>query len=396
MSESLQRIYLDNAATSWPKPPAVIAAMQSYLRDLGAPAGRGSYQEAIEVEQVIRSARASIAQLLGTNDPRQIVFTLNGTDSLNQAIHGSLQPGIGTSRQHVVTTLAEHNSVLRPLRTLQTKGQIDVTRVPCDGAGLVDPDEIQRALRPNTAMICMTHVSNVTGAIQPAEEVGRIAAKQGIPFLLDAAQSLGHIEVDVDRLGATMLAAPGHKGLLGPLGTGILFVRSSHWESLDSTRQGGTGTDSESDQQPDSMPEKMEAGNLNVSGIVGLLAATEFLKQTGIGAIRQEERQLTDQLLAGFESLDSLTTYCPKDCDRRTGVVSASVDGLDPRDLASLLDTVHRIQVRAGFHCAPTIHEQLGTANRGGTIRFSVGPFVTSSQVDQTVAAMSELLAEMG
>src|SRR5262245_56545511 len=229
----MKRIYLDNAATSWPKPEPAYRPLDRFQRQLGAPAGRSSYAEASEVERMIRSCRKKIADLIGASDPSRIIFTLNGTDSLNLALHGVLRPG-----DHVVTTVCEHNSVLRPLRFL---AQRDVTTsyVPCDGQGYVDPDNIRRVMTPKTRLIAMIHASNVTGAIQPAAEVGHIAAEQGVLFLLDAAQSLGHVPIDVSALGCHLLAAPGHKGLLGPLGTGVLYVAPGVEEHLLPLRQGG-------------------------------------------------------------------------------------------------------------------------------------------------------------
>ena len=267
----MTRIYLDNAATSWPKPEAVYRAVDDYQRRLGAPAGRGSYSEAAETERIVGSCRQKIAQLLGASDPSRIIFTLNGTDSLNLALHGLLRPG-----DHVVTTVCEHNSVLRPLRFLAEQRQVSATYVGCDGQGFVSPDDIRRAITPHTRLIALVHVSNVTGAIQPVEEVGRIAAEHGQTYLIDAAQSLGYVPIDVRRLGCHLLAAPGHKGLLGPLGTGVLYVAPGVEQQLLPLRQGGTGTRSDEDIQPTSLPDRYEAGNLNVPGIAGLAAGVSL------------------------------------------------------------------------------------------------------------------------
>ncbi|MGE0610694.1 MAG: aminotransferase class V-fold PLP-dependent enzyme, partial [Pirellulales bacterium] len=241
------RIYLDNAATSWPKPDAVYDAVDRYQRECGAAYGRGVYAEATQAARLVEAARQGLAKWLGAGDPRRIAFTCNGTDAINLALHGLLRAG-----DHVVTTVVEHNSVLRPLRYLEDAGQINVDRVPCDGQGLVDAEAIRLALRPNTRLIALTHVSNVTGAIQPVDAVSAIAQEQGALLLIDAAQSAGHLPLNLARLPADLLAAPGHKGLLGPLGTGFLYVRPGL--ELRPVRQGGTGSHSNDDHQPADMP----------------------------------------------------------------------------------------------------------------------------------------------
>ena len=289
---SPRRIYLDNAATSWPKPESVYRAVERIQRDVGAAAGRGAYAEALEAGRLVESARAGLSRLIGAGDPRRIVFTNNGTDSLNLAIHGFLEPG-----DHVVTTAAEHNSVLRPLRELENRGVVQVTRVACDAAGQVDPHDIQRAITAKTKLVAILHASNVTGAIQPVPEIGKIARNLGAAFLVDAAQTLGHLPISVDEMLVDMLAAPGHKGLLGPLGTGLLYVRQGIESRLRSVRQGGTGTRSEEDCQPQSMPDKYESGNPNVPGLAGLAAGVEFVEARGLLAIRRHEVALTERFL---------------------------------------------------------------------------------------------------
>jgi len=385
-----RRIYLDNAATSWPKPDAVYAAVDRAMRQLGAPAGRSAYAEAAEVEQAVLNARKSIGGLLGADDPRRIIFTLNGTDSLNLAIHGALKAG-----DHVVTTVVEHNSVLRPLRAMADAGQIEVTYVGCGAEGVIDPAEIKKALRPRTRLIAMTHASNVTGALQPAAEVGEIARGHGCLFLLDAAQTAGDVPIDVDELKVDLLAAPGHKGLLGPLGTGILYVRPGVEGQLTSLRQGGTGSRSEEDRQPDLMPDKYESGNLNVPGILGLAAGAGYLRQRGLAAVREHTATLTQRLLAGLEAIDRLTVYGPRDAGRRVGIVSINLRGADPQEVAGILDSAYRIQVRSGLHCAPRMHAALGTLPLGGTLRFSIGPFNTEEDIDAAVAAVKEISASV-
>ncbi len=381
-----KRIYLDNAATSWPKPETVYEAVGCYLREVGAPVGRSAYREATGVQRAIDDARLAIARLIGTDDPRRIVFTSSGTDALNLAIHGLVRPG-----DHVVTSVCEHNSVLRPLRHLEETRDVEVTRVGCDSQGVIDPEEVHAALRPGTRLVVLTHASNVTGAIEPIAEVGQMVREHEALFLVDAAQTLGHVPLGVEELGADLIAAPGHKGLLGPLGTGLLYVGRGVETLLESLRQGGTGTRSEDDQQPDTLPEKYEVGNHNVPGIVGLAAGVAYLEQRSLEQIRNHSQELTEQLLAGFSEIQGLQVYGPTDISQRVGVVSIGLEGYDPQEVAATLDAAYRVQVRAGYHCAALMHRALGTAQSGGTVRFSPGPFTTAADIDVAIAAVGEI-----
>jgi cysteine desulfurase/selenocysteine lyase len=381
----MTRIYLDNAATSWPKPEAVYRAVDDYQQRLGAPAGRGAYAEVAETERMVLSCRKNVAQLIGASDPSRIVFTQNGTDSLNLALHGLLRPG-----DHVVTTVCEHNSVLRPLRFLAEHRAVTTTYVGCDRQGYVDPEDIRRAITPQTRLIALIHASNVTGAIQPIESVGQIAAEGGVPFLVDAAQSLGHVPIDVNRIRCQLLAAPGHKGLLGPLGTGVLYIAPGVEQSLLPLRQGGTGTRSDEDRQPESLPDKYESGNLNVPGIVGLEAGISHVLEMGLNRIQQEAQTLTERLLRGLSELNAVQLYGPRTNKRRVGVVSLNVAGFDPQELAALLDAQWSIQTRAGIHCAPRMHAALATLPRG-TLRLSIGHFTTLQHIDAVIAALADL-----
>jgi len=382
------RIYLDHAATTWPKPEAVYAEMDRYARQVGAAAGRGAYAEAMEGERLVRRCRAHIAALLGASEPERIVFTQNGTDSLNLAIHGLLRPG-----DHVVTTVCEHNSVLRPLRFHQQKRDVRVTYVRCDSEGFVSPDDIAAAILPGTRLIAMLHASNVTGAIQPAEEVGRIAAEREIPFLLDAAQSLGHFPISAKALHQPLIAAPGHKGLLGPLGTGILYVPPDVENRLECLKQGGTGTRSDEDLQPTSLPDKYESGNLNVPAIVGLGEGVRAIAATDLTKSLKKEQTLCEQLLRGLAEIPGLKLYGPKSTDRRLGVVSFNLADFEPQELAALLDSAYHIQVRAGIHCAPRMHTALGTSPRG-TVRISLSWHgTTEAEIEAAIAALREIVA---
>lgn len=382
----MTRIYLDNAATSWPKPESVYCAVDDYQRRIGAPAGRGAYTEAAEAERLILSCRKKLADLINLGDPKRIIFTQNGTDSLNLALHGMLRPG-----DHVVTTVCEHNSVLRPLSFLAERG-VTTTHVPCDGQGYIDPGEIRRALTPKTRLIALNHVSNVTGAVQPAEEVGRVASQHNVFFLLDAAQSLGYVEIDIAKIGCHLLAVPGHKGLLGPLGSGILYVAPGVEKYLLPTRQGGTGTKSDEDRQPSDLPDRYESGNLSMPAIVGLEAGVSHIAELGAARIEGHTRLLVQRLLNGITGLPGLQLYGPLTGEKRVGVVSLNLIGLDPRELAAILDSQWSIQTRAGLHCAPRMHAALKTLP-AGTLRLSIGHFTTQAEIDAVIAALGELAA---
>ena len=384
-----ERIYLDNAATSWPKPEEVYAAVDRYQRELGAPAGRGVYSEALEVERRLAALRAALARLIGAADARQVVFTPNCTGALNLAIHGWLRPG-----DRVVTTVVEHNSVLRPLAQLEDDGAIEVERVGCDAAGVVDPDEIARACgRSRTHLVVVSHASNVTGATQPVAEIARLAHRHDAAVLVDAAQTAGHLPVDVEVLGADLLATAGHKGLLGPLGTGFLYIKPGLERDIRSLQQGGTGTASFQDRQPETLPDKYESGNLNVPGLVGLLAGVEYVVGRGVEAIAAHARDLCGRLRTGLADVPGVQLFGPASAAESVGVLSIALDDFDPQEAAALLDAAHRIQARAGLHCAPLMHRALGTLESGGTLRFSIGALNTAEEIDAAIGAVRELAA---
>jgi cysteine desulfurase family protein len=378
----LQRIYLDNAATSYPKPCGVTEAVERALRDEGAAEGRSATRAALRVHAVVARCRERAARLLGAKQSERIIFTFNGTDSLNLALHGLLRPG-----DHVVTSVVEHNSVLRPLRNLRDHG-VEVSYVPGDSGGLVNPDEVKRALRDNTRLVALVHASNVTGTIQPIDSVGEMARAAGAYFLVDAAQSAGHLPIDVSSSPIDILAAPGHKGLLGPLGTGILYVAPGVEEQLQSVRQGGTGSNSEDDLQPARLPDKYECGNHNVPGLFGLEAALAWIEERTVAALCRHERALTEQLVTALASIKGVQIFGPQSAEDRVGVVSITLDGFEPHELATILDGSFGIETRAGLHCAPGMHRCLGTFAAGGTVRFSVGPFTTPADSEAAATAL--------
>ena len=383
-----RRIYLDNAATTWPKPEAVYDAVDHYQREIGAPNGRSGYREAQESNRIVERARQGVADLIGAEDPSHIILGLNCSDMLNMAIRGVVRPG-----DHVVTTVCDHNSVLRPLRMLRETADVEVTYVPCDSQGFVSPDDVKAAIRPGTRLVAVNHASNVTGAIQPVEEIGRIVKATNAFFLIDAAQSLGHVPLDVRSTYADLLAAPGHKGLLGPLGTGVLYIRTGIESEVQPLRYGGTGTQSDEDRQPDVLPQKFEPGNHNLVGLAGLVAATAFLKEETIESIHAHHTNLGRQLIDELSEIEGVTIYGPKLAAERTSVVSVTVEGYEPQELAAILDSTYRIQTRAGFQCAPRMHAALGTVPLGGTLRFSPGYATTPDEISRAIAALQEVAA---
>ena len=382
------RIYLDNAATSWPKPESVYQAVDHFLREVGAPNGRSSYQHAMESNRIIERARRGVAELIDAPAGSHVAFGFNCTDVLNMAIRGIVRPG-----DHIVTTVCDHNSVLRPVRALAEDSGCKVTYVPCDGLGYISPDDVRDAIRPETRLVVINHASNVTGAIQPVEEIGRKVRETDAFYLVDAAQSLGHVPIDVRKINPDLMAAPGHKGLLGPLGTGVLYMAPGIERELKPLRCGGTGTQSEEDRQPDTLPDKYEPGNHNLVGLAGLAAATRFLQDETIDAIHAHHNDLVSRLLEGLREIDIIRVHGPQSTDRRTSVVGITVEGYEPQELAAALDSAYHIQCRAGLQCAPRMHEALGTAATGGTLRLSPGYSSTLEEIDIVISALEEVAA---
>lgn len=380
------RIYLDNAATSWPKPAEVYDAVDRWQRENGAPAGRGHYDSAAETDRLVLDARRAVAQLLGAGDPNHVVFTLNGTDALHLAIQGLIRPG-----DHVVTTVVEHNSVLRPLRQLADGRGVAVAHVGCNAEGVVFAADVLGALNSKTKFVVVAHASNVTGALQPIAEIGAELRRRGVTFVIDSAQTLGELPFSVEELCCDLLAAPGHKGLLGPLGTGVLYVRPGVENRLMSIRTGGTGSQSNSTLQPKTMPDKFEAGNLNVPGIVGLGAGARWLLARSVASVREQGLRQMERLTAGLAELSGVRLFGPREVSKRVGVVSLAIDGYDPQEAAAVLAGGFGIESRAGLHCAPLMHKSLGTDTSGGTLRLSVGPFTTDAHIDAALDALRSL-----
>ncbi|HOA53535.1 MAG TPA: aminotransferase class V-fold PLP-dependent enzyme, partial [Thermogutta sp.] len=378
------RIYLDNAATTWPKPEAVYQAVDEYQRRIGCSPGRSTYADALAADRVVLEARLAVARWLRVGPADHVLFAFNGTDALNMALRGLIRPG-----DHVVTTIADHNSVLRPLRWLAEQYGVRVDYVACDSEGFVELDALRSKLNRATRLVAVNHGSNVTGTLQRLEAIVDVVRRHSSAMVLvDAAQSLGHVPLFPEEIGIDLLAAPGHKGLLGPAGTGILYVRPGLEEELVPLRFGGTGSRSDEDRQPDEWPDRYEPGNPNTPALAGLIKGIEYLEQRGLDDLRAHEVTLTQRLIDGLHAIPGVEVYGPKNAADRVGVVSINVKGLSPHELAAILDGQFHIQVRAGIHCAPLIHRRLGTLERGGAVRFSLGPFNTLEHVEAAIAAV--------
>ena len=376
-------IYLDNAATSFPKPPAVAESIVDFLEHSAGNPGRSGHALAIAAQTAVDATRSQLAALFGAPDPARIVFALNATDALNMALWGLLRPG-----DRVVTTSIEHNAVARPLHALGARG-VEVTRVACAPDATLDLDDLDRALRSAPVrLVAMCHASNVAGTILPVQEAAQRAHEHGSLFLLDAAQTAGVLPIDVREMGLDLLAFPGHKALLGPTGTGGLYVAPG--VRLSPLRQGGTGTRSEEEKQPEELPAALEAGTLNTVGIAGLGAALRYLQQRGQPAIRAHEVALTTRLIDGMMDIPGVRIHGTGDPALQVATVSLSLEGWEPVDVAAVLDSSFGIAVRSGLHCAPLAHRTLGTFPRG-TVRLSPGCFTTDDDVDQALAALWKL-----
>ncbi|MDK2880457.1 MAG: hypothetical protein PWQ99_232 [Clostridia bacterium] len=375
-------IYLDNAATSWPKPESVYRAVDHFNRKLGASPGRGSHRRSVISGQILLETRESLARLFNIKDSSRIAFTVNVTEAINIALKGLLEPG-----DHVVISSMEHNAVVRPLHALKDKG-VELTVVRCSPDGTLDPSLLEQALTLRTRLVCLLHASNITGTIMPVAEVGRIVRRKGILFMVDAAQSAGVLPVDVEEQNIDLLAFTGHKGLLGPQGTGGLYIRPGL--DVRPLVEGGTGSQSERVDQPDFMPDRFESGTPNTPGIAGLNAGVQFIQETGLEKIRQHEQELTDALIQGLREIKGVILYGPCDSRRQTAVVSFNIEDRDCGEVSFLLDQKYGIQSRSGLHCAPLAHRTMGTLKRGAC-RLSPGFFNTMEDIHKVIKAVYEI-----
>lgn len=381
-------IYLDNAATSCPKPPAVQEAVAGALREHCANPGRGAYDAALEAGRVLLATRRAVARLCNIRDASRVVFTLNATHALNLALKGRLEQSPG----HVVCSSLEHNSVLRPLNALGRAG-VEFTRVPCAPDGTTDPDDILAALRPDTRLVALTHASNVLGTLLPVGEIGPELRERGVTFLVDAAQTAGIYPLDVEEMCIDLLALPGHKGLLGPQGVGVLYVGEG--VELETIMEGGTGGDSSSPVPPQELPDRYEAGTPNTPGIAGLGAGAEWVMEQGVEEIGRREQDLADHLRRGLAEMEKVQLYGPEAGAPAAPVVSFALEGVSSPDTAFILDRAFGIAARAGLHCCPDAHRVTGTLETG-LVRLSVGHENTSAEVNSTLEAVQEIAAKAG
>jgi cysteine desulfurase family protein len=376
-------IYLDNAATSFPKPECVYQTLDRFARQSLANPGRAGHKVALAAEHALDDARHLLNQLFHGEGPERFVFTLNCTDALNMAFKGVLAEG-----DHVITTDLEHNSVSRPLRKMELDGRITLTRLRADGGGTVDPDDFRKAVTPRTRLVALTHASNVLGTVQPVAAVGRLARERELLFLVDAAQTAGVLPIDVRALHIDLLAFPGHKSLLGPTGTGALYVGPR--ATLRAWREGGTGGDSSSETQPAQLPYFLEGGTPNVLGVAGLAAGIRYVQEQGLDKIHAHEARLTERLWRRLDEIGAYEVFGHRDQARRVGTLSFRSEALAAAELGGILDQAFDIAVRPGLHCAPYIHRSLGTFP-DGTVRVSPGPFSTDQDIDQLARALAEI-----
>ncbi len=378
----MRDVYLDNAATTYPKPESVYAAMDHFSRDIGGNPGRSGHHRSLEAGRVVLRARDALAILLGATNPSRVILTKNATEALNLGIKGILSAG-----GHAVVSCLEHNSVWRPLEALAPQG-VTYTAVPCRGDGYIDPAAVGEAITPATKLLIFMHASNVTGILLPVAEIAALGHERGIPLLVDAAQTAGCYPINVEGMRIDLLAFTGHKELLGPQGTGGLYVAEGL--EMPPLLEGGTGSNSRDPHQPDFLPDRFEAGTLNGVGLAGLHAGVEFVMGQGLERVREHTLELTERLTCGLGAMPHVTLYGTADAAGRVGIASFNVEGLESSEAASLLDERYGICVRSGLHCAPLAHRALGTLERG-TVRASISYLSTPDDVDYLLECVAAL-----
>ena len=380
-------IYFDHAATSWPKAPGVAEAVALALTEPVGNPGRSGHRAAVTAARLVTETREDLADLLGVSDSSRVVFTRNATEALNTVILGLLQPG-----DHAVTTGMEHNSVMRPLRHLEANG-IELTVAPCAPDGTIEPVAIRNAIKPETRLVVTTHASNVTGTLLPITDIATICRAAGVPYLVDAAQTAGVVPIDVESQGIDLLACSGHKGLLGPSGTGALYI---HEESaLRPITFGGTGSRSDEELQPNFLPDAFESGTLNVAGLAGLGASIRHLRSIGVDSIREHLGAVLQAFILGAEAVPNMTIHGPGETALQVGTVSFSIDGVSPSTIGQVLDSEYGIMCRVGLHCAPIAHRTIGTFPEG-TVRFGWGPDTSVSEIEYSLQALSRIARHAG
>lgn len=377
-------IYLDYGATSFPKPEEVYQQMDSFYRQYGVNPGRSGYDMCLMAGNMIENTRHLMTDFFNGTDHNRLIFTYNATDALNLAIFGMLEKG-----DHAITTTIEHNSVLRPLYHLATKSGVEVDHIPFDNKGFVHPDDFAKKMKKNTRLVAVNHGSNVIGTVQPIKEIGALCRERGIPFLVDSSQTAGKIPVDLHAQNIDVIAFTGHKSLLGPMGTGGLCVREG--VEIRQTRAGGTGVRSAVKEHPGEYPYRLEYGTPNLPGIAGLNAGVKWIQERGISAIHELETRLLTKLRDGLREIDGVVMYCQDDLKDHIAVLALNVEGLEALDAGTMLDVDYNIACRTGLHCAPLVHEQIGTSKLHGAIRFGLGPHNTDEQITTAIDAVREI-----
>ncbi|WP_017756747.1 aminotransferase class V-fold PLP-dependent enzyme [Calidifontibacillus oryziterrae] len=380
-------IYFDQAASSFPKPKEVAEAVAEAINEYGANPGRGGHTLANKAAAKIYDTRVKLANFFGLHNPRHVIFTQNATAALNQGILGlSLESG-----DHIITTSYEHNSVRRPLEYLKRVKGIEITYIEPTSNGEINFEQLEYSIKPTTKLLIVTHGSNLTGAIIPIEKLGAIAKKKNLIFMVDASQTAGILPINMTEMGIDLLAFAGHKGLMGPQGTGALLVNNNI--ELKPIVTGGTGRQSEQIEQPSELPERLESGTLNTPGIVGLLEGLKFIEKTGLDQIFKHEQTLTEVCLTGLNKIEGVRIYGPDIASNRLAVISFNIEGIDSQEVAMILDQHYQIAVRAGLHCSPLAHQSIGTVEIGGTLRASFGIYNTLEEVEKFVQAIEEIRA---
>ncbi len=377
-------IYLDNSATTFPKPDVVYDFMCDFYRKHGVNPGRSGFDAAIETEEVVYNTRKMLAELVGGKEPNRLTFSYNASDSLNMILQGIAEKG-----DHVVTTMLEHNSVLRPLHHLQLNGIIETEHVPFDSKGYLHPDDVKKALKKNTKMVVVNHSSNVIGTVQPIAEIGKICKEAGVLFIVDASQSAGAIPIDMVAMGIDVVVFTGHKCLMGPTGIGGSYVMEG--VPVKYTRYGGTGVRSAQQTHLEEFPYRLECGTLNLVGVAGLNAGVKWVLEQGIESLHHKEIMLWDKLRLGLQNIPNVITYCADDIYNQNPVLSFNIKGFESGDVGTMLDVDYNIASRTGLQCAPKVHEVLGTDKIHGTIRMSIGPFTTEEHIDAAIEAVGDI-----
>jgi cysteine desulfurase/selenocysteine lyase len=380
-------IFLDNGATSYPKPEEVYSFMDQFYRNFGVNPGRSGYDLCMETGELVEETRAMLTEFFnGGEDANRLCFSYNSTDALNLIINGMLEEG-----DHAVTTTLEHNSVLRPLYHLYKYEGVELEHIPFDAKGFVDPDDFPKKFKKNTKLVVVNHASNVIGTIQPIKEIGRYCRERGIPFVIDVSQSAGKSPIDIEDQNVDVVAFTGHKSLLGPTGIGGLYVREEI--EIRHTRAGGTGVRSAVRTHLDEYPYRLEYGTLNTLGVAGLHAGIKWIEKQGMENIHEQEMRLTAMLRDGLKDVEGVTLYCQDDLADHISIFLFNVDGLEALNTGTILDVDYNIACRTGLHCAPLVHEQIGTAEIHGAVRFGIGPFNTEEHIKIAVQAVDEIAA---